>query len=179
LVFFYSQSRPDNTPVVQGKVLLNVSWVDDANTTRTGNITIQLRDDKPITSGNFKSLVEQGRYDGSIFHRVIEGFMIQGGKVNGSVTPINDEIGSDNHNANGTIAMANAGPNTATSEFFINVADNSNLYASFDTSYTVFGNVVQGMDVVMSISHVPVDDPASQSPKPLQDVTIISAEILP
>ena len=179
LVFFYSQSRPDNTPVVQGKVLLNVSWVDDANTTRTGNITIQLRDDKPITSGNFKSLVEQGRYDGSIFHRVIEDFMIQGGKVNGSVTPINDEIGSDNHNANGTIAMANAGPNTATSEFFINVADNSNLYASFDTSYTVFGNVVQGMDVVMSISHVPVDDPASQSPKPLQDVTIISAEILP
>lgn len=179
LVFFYSQSRPDNTPVVQGKVLLNVSWVDDANTTRTGNITIQLRDDKPITSGNFKSLVEQGRYDGSIFHRVIEGFMIQGGKVNGSVTPINDEIGSDNHNANGTIAMANAGPNTATSEFFINVANNSNLYASFDTSYTVFGNVVQGMDVVMSISHVPVDDPTSQSPKPLQDVTIISAEILP
>ena len=157
---------------VQGKVLLQTSM---------GNIIIQLRDDKPITSGNFKNLVQQGLYDGTIFHRVVEGFMIQGGQVNASVASIPDEIGSNNTNAKGTIAMANAGPNTATSEFFINVVDNSGThrYAGFDTSYTVFGTVVQGMDVAEAISHVQVDDPSSQSPKPVQDVTIIKAEILP
>jgi len=157
---------------VQGKVLLETSM---------GDIVIQLRDDKPITSGNFKNLVQQGRYDGTIFHRVIEGFMIQGGQVNGTVASIVDEIGSNNSNVKGTIAMANAGANTATSEFFINVVDNSgtNRYAEFDTSYTVFGTVIQGMDVAEAISHVAVDDPSSQSPKPLQDVTIIRATILP
>jgi peptidylprolyl isomerase len=155
---------------VQGKVLLQTSM---------GNITIQLRDDKPITSGNFKNLVQQGKYDGTIFHRVVEGFMIQGGQVNGSVNPIPDEIGSNNHNVNGTIAMANGGPNTATSGFFINVVDNSNRYAGFDTSYTVFGTVIQGMDVAEAISHVQVDNPGSESPKPLQDVTIIKAVVLP
>jgi len=157
---------------VQGKVLLQTSM---------GNIIIQLRDDKPITSGNFKNLVQQGLYDGTIFHRVVEGFMIQGGQVNASVASIPDEIGSNNTNTKGTIAMANAGPNTATSEFFINVVDNSGThrYAGFDTSYTVFGTVVQGLDVAEAISHVQVDDPSSQSPKPVQDVTIIKAEILP
>ena len=157
---------------VQGKVLLQTSM---------GNIIIQLRDDKPITSGNFKNLVQQGLYDGTIFHRVVEGFMIQGGQVNASVASIPDEIGSNNTNVKGTIAMANAGPNTATSEFFINVVDNSGThrYAGFDTSYTVFGTIIQGMDVAEAISHVQVDDPSSQSPKPVQDVTIIKAEILP
>jgi peptidylprolyl isomerase len=158
--------------IVQGKVLLQTSM---------GNIIIQLRDDKPITSGNFKSLVQQGKYDGTIFHRVIEGFMIQGGHINASIASIPDEIGSNNANIKGTIAMANAGANTATSEFFINVVDNSgtNRYAEFDTGYTVFGTVIEGMNVAEAISHVQVDDPGGQSPKPLQDVTIIKAEILP
>jgi peptidylprolyl isomerase len=168
--FAFGQSSPASTLVVQGKVLLQTSM---------GNITIQLRDDKPITSGNFKNLVQQGKYDGTIFHRVIEGFMIQGGQINESIPSIPDEIGSDNHNVKGTIAMANAGPGTATSEFFINVVDNSNRYATFDTSYTVFGTVIQGMDVAEAISHVPVDNPGSDSPKPLQDVTIIKAVVLP
>ena len=157
---------------VQGKVLLQTSM---------GNIIIELRDDKPITSGNFKNLVQQGVYDGTIFHRVVEGFMIQGGQVNASVASIPDEIGSNNTNVKGTIAMANGGPNTATSQFFINVVDNSGThrYAEFDTSYTVFGTVIQGMDVAEAISHVQVDDPSSQSPKPVQDVVIIKAEMLP
>jgi peptidylprolyl isomerase len=154
----------------QDKVLLETSM---------GNITVQLQDDKPNTSGNFKNLVLEGKYDGTIFHRVIEGFMIQGGETSQPVPSIPDEIGSNNHNLNGTIAMANAGPNTATSGFFINVADNSNLNSAFDTSYTVFGEVIDGMDVVMAISRVPVDNPSSQSPKPLQDVTLIRATLLP
>jgi len=166
LVYIYGRPGP---PIVQGKVLLHTSM---------GNITIELRDDKPITSGNFKNLVAQGKYDGTIFHRVIEGFMIQGGQLNETVPSIPDEIGSNNHNVKGTIAMANAGANTASSQFFINVVDNSNRYAEFDTSYTVFGTVKEGMEVAEAISKVAVDDPTSQSPKPLQDVVLISAEML-
>jgi peptidylprolyl isomerase len=172
-IYFFGQSGPASIPVVQGKVLLQTSM---------GNITIQLRDDKPITSGNFKNLVQQGKYDGTIFHRVVEGFMIQGGEIADSVPEISDEIGSNNHNVAGTIAMAKLStssgeivPNSATSQFFINVGNNTDL----DTNFSVFGNVVQGMDVAMAISHVQVDDPGGQSPKPLQDVTIIKAELLP
>ena len=151
--------------------------------TSMGNITVQLRDDKPITSANFINLTERGIYDNTIFHRVIAGFMIQGGDPTGtgqgdsSIAAIPDEIGNDNVNYNGTIAMANTGqPNSASSQFFINVADNNNLYSSFDTSYTVFGQVIQGMDVVIAISHVPVD---SSNDRPLQNVTLIKAEVLP
>jgi len=170
LVFIYGQPAPTIPLVVQGKVFLQTSM---------GNITIQLRDDKPITSSNFKNLVEQGKYNGTLFYRVIEGFMIQGGHLNETVSTIPDEIGNNNHNVKGTIAMANAGPNTASTEFFINVVDNSNRYAEFDSSYTVFGDVIGGMDVAEAISHVAVHDPTSQSPRPLQDVILISAEILP
>jgi len=167
---------------VQDTVLLQTSM---------GNITIQLRDDKPNTSGNFKKLVQEGIYDGTIFHRVIEGFMIQGGDPTGtgqgdpSIAAIPDEIGSNNTNIRGTIAMANTGqPNSASSQFFINVVDNGNKAidnagTKFDSAYTVFGYVIKGMDVVDAISRVAVDDPTSQAPKPLQDVTIIKAEILP
>ena len=146
--------------------------------TSMGNITIQMRDDKPITTQNFVNLVKQGFYDGTIFHRVIAGFMIQGGENQSvNVPSIPDEIGNDNVNYNGTIAMANTGqPNSASSQFFINVADNQNLYPSFDTSYTVFGQVIQGMNVVMAISKVPVN---SSTDQPLQNVTLIKAEVLP
>jgi peptidylprolyl isomerase len=146
--------------------------------TSMGNITIQMRDDKPITTQNFVNLVKQGFYDGTIFHRVIAGFMIQGGENQSvNVPSISDEIGNDNVNYNGTIAMANTGqPNSASSQFFINVADNQNLYPTFDTSYTVFGQVIQGMNVVMAISNVPVNPSTDQ---PLQNVTLIKAEVLP
>jgi peptidylprolyl isomerase len=150
--------------------------------TSMGNITVQLRDDKPITSANFITLTERGIYDNTIFHRVIDGFVIQGGDPTGtgygdpSIATIPDEIGDDNVNYNGTIAMANTGePDSASSQFFINVADNTNLNLAFDRSYTVFGQVIQGMDVVMAISHVPVDS----NDRPLQNVTLIKAEVLP
>jgi peptidylprolyl isomerase len=154
------------------KVLLHTSM---------GNITIQLRNDKPITTSNFIHLVQQGTYDGTIFHRVMEGFMVQGGDPTGtgygdpSIPKIQDEIGFNNHNYNGTIAMANTGQaNSASSQFFINAADNKNLYSSFDSTYTVFGRVISGMDVVMAISHVSTDS----NDKPLTNVTLISASII-
>ncbi len=151
--------------------------------TTMGNITIDLRTDKPATSRNFIDLVQQGRYDGTIFHRTIAGFMIQGGQVNGSVTNINDEIGSNNRNTPYTIAMAKtSAPNSATSEFFINVADNGEKYApTFDKTYTVFGTVISGQDIVDAIANAP----ATKSPYmneisvPVNPVTIIKATIVP
>jgi peptidylprolyl isomerase len=152
--------------------------------TSMGDITIQLRNDMPITTGNFENLVQQGKYDNTIFHRVRDGFMIQGGDPTGtgygdsSIPTIQDEFTTTNHNYNGTIAMANTGqPNSGSSQFFINVADNNNLYSAFDSTYSSFGKVISGMDVVMAISHVPVD--ANNNDKPLQDVILISATIVP
>jgi peptidylprolyl isomerase len=107
--------------------------------------------------------------------------MIQGGDPTGtgygdpSIPTIQDEIGSNNHNYNGTIAMANTGqPNSGSSQFFINVADNNNRYSTFDTSYPVFGKVISGMDVVMNISKAATNS----NDKPLTNVTLISASII-
>jgi cyclophilin family peptidyl-prolyl cis-trans isomerase len=152
--------------------------------TSMGDITVALRNDMPITTGNFVNLVNQGAYNGSTFHRVMEGFMIQGGILaNGSTTlDIQDEYTTTNHNYNGTIAMAKLGksdgsavPNTATSQFFINTADNNSTF--FDNSYVSFGKVISGMDVAMAISHVSVD--ANNNYKPLQDIFITGASIVP
>jgi cyclophilin family peptidyl-prolyl cis-trans isomerase len=148
--------------------------------TSMGNITIQLRDDKPTTTNNFKNLVQKGVYDGTIFHRVIADFMIQGGmNTSASVATIPDEIGNNNHNVIGTVAMAKTSqPNSATSQFFINVADNSKITyqdgTKFDETYTVFGTVTSGMNVVNAISQVATDS----NDKPLTDVTLIKAEII-
>jgi len=161
----YIGSNGSNNP---GVVLLQ---------TTMGNITIQLRNDRPITTGNFKNLVQQGVYDNTIFHRVIAGFMIQGGDPTGtgygdpSIPNIKDELSGSNLNSRGTIAMANTGqPDTGSSQFFINVVDNNYL----DTKHPVFGTVISGMNVVDDISNVGTDD----GDKPLTDVKIIKAEII-
>jgi cyclophilin family peptidyl-prolyl cis-trans isomerase len=149
--------------------------------TSMGNITIKLRDDMPITTANFKKLVQQGKYDGTTFHRVVAGFVIQGGQLNSSWPSIQDEFGSNNHNVNGTIAMAKTSePNSASSEFFINVVDNSNRTASFDSTYSVFGDLTQGMDTVNAISKVPVlaDPTTGEVSRPVQDVILIKAELI-
>ena len=98
--------------------------------TSMGDIVIQMRNDKPITTGNFVKLVNEGYYNNTVFQRVMAGFMIQGGEGNTTSVPtIQDEIGNDNVNSNMTIAMANTGAaNSASSQFFINVANNNNLY---------------------------------------------------
>jgi cyclophilin family peptidyl-prolyl cis-trans isomerase len=142
--------------------------------TSMGNITITLRDGMPITTTNFKTLVEQGKYDGTVFHRVIAGFMIQGGQINSSWPSIQDEFGSNNHNARATIAMAKTSePNSASTQFLINVANNTNRYASFDSTFAVFGDVTDGMNIVDTISHVATDSNYA----PLVPVTLIKAEL--
>ncbi len=158
-------SQLSNQP--ETKVLLHTSM---------GDITIALRNDMPITTGNFKKLVQQGIYNGTIFHRVIPGFMIQGGDPTGtgygdpSIPDIKDEFTRTNRNDRGTIAMANAGPNTGSSQFFINQVNNNFL----DSKHPSFGKVIAGMDVVDKISKVPT----GSNDKPRTNVTIISASIV-
>jgi peptidylprolyl isomerase len=145
--------------------------------TNYGDIVIQLYKDMPITTGNFEKLVSQGFYDKTIFHRVIEGFMIQGGDPTGTGRGgpgynIKDEFThkGGNENNRGTISMANSGPNTGGSQFFINLVDNNYL----DTKHPAFGEVVNGMDVVDKIANLPTD----ANDKPLKDVVIIKATVL-
>ena len=134
--------------------------------TNMGEITLELYPDMPITAGNFRDLVEKGFYDGTIFHRVIDGFMIQGGDPTGTGRggpgyAIKDEFTPKNKNDRGTISMANAGPNTGGSQFFINLVGNNYL----DKAHPVFGKVVEGMDVVDAIGKVrtgPGDRPAKE-----------------
>ncbi len=151
--------------------------------TSMGDIVIQMRDDKPITTTNFVNLVKEGYYNDTVFQRVLAGFMIQGGEGATSEPTIQDEIGNDNVNSNMTIAMANTGqPNSASTQFFINVANNNNLYPSFDTSYTVFGQVIYGQNVVMAISNVQVEASAAYSgevSQPVTPVTLIGAAVMP
>ena len=145
--------------------------------TNMGDILIELYEDMPITTGNFEKLVKDGFYDGVIFHRVIDGFMIQGGDPQGTGMgdpgyTIKDEFThkGGNKNNRATISMANAGPNTGGSQFFINLADNNFL----DSKHPVFGEVIEGMDVVDKIAKVEKD----ANDKPLEDVTIIKAEVI-
>ncbi len=153
--------------------------------TTAGNITIDLRTDKPITSTNFINLCKDGRYDNSTFHRVLATFMIQGGQVSGSVASIKDEIGNNNLNSKYTIAMAKtSAPNSATSEFFINTVDNSGTkrYAGFDETYTVFGTVIEGTSVVDAIANAPVTaNPAipGEDSLPINPVVILHTYVIP
>ena len=145
--------------------------------TTMGDVKIELLDKTmPITAGNFLKLVGQGFYDGTIFHRVIPNFMIQGGDPQGTGMggpgyTIKDELPADNRNARGTISMANAGPNTGGSQFFINVVDNSRL----DRKHPVFGRVTGGMEVVDAISRAPRDN----EDRPRTTVAIRKASVLP
>ncbi len=145
--------------------------------TTMGDVKIELFEKTmPITTGNFRKLVEKGFYDGTIFHRVIADFMIQGGDPEGTGYggpgyTIKDELPADNRNARGTISMANSGPNTGGSQFFINTVDNRGL----DRKHPVFGKVVGGMDVVDAISKTRTDI----EDRPRNTVTIRKASVLP
>ena len=143
--------------------------------TNMGEITLELYPDMPITAGNFQKLVEKGFYDGTIFHRIIDGFMIQGGDPTGTGRggpgyAIKDEFTRKNKNDRGTISMANAGPNTGGSQFFINLVDNNFL----DKAHPAFGKVVEGMEVVDAMGKVrtgPMD-------RPVKVVKIESAKVV-
>jgi peptidylprolyl isomerase len=159
--------------------------------TNYGNITIVLYDDMPITTGNFKKLVGQGVYNGTIFHRVVAGFVIQGGDPTGTglgdpkIPAILDEFTDHNRNDRGTVAMANAGPNTGSSQFFVNLVNNNRL----DRLHPVFGKVTDdSMYVVEDIARVKTyeDDPQYQNlqegdplyNRPMSNVTIFVAELI-
>ena len=161
-----------------GNTIMNTENTKIKLETNHGDIVIELYNDMPITTGNFKSLAEKGTYDGVIFHRVINDFMIQGGDPTGtgygdpSIPNIKDEFthAGGNKNTRGTISMANAGPNTGSSQFFINLKDNNFL----DDKHPAFGKVVEGIDVIDKIALVQTDS----SDRPLKEVKIIKAQIL-
>ena len=156
--------------------------------TNHGIITIQLNAEKaPITVKNFLDYVNDGFYSGTIFHRVIDGFMIQGGgfepgmKQKAVKAPIQNEAANGLKNDNYTVAMARTGdPHSATAQFFINVTDNSFLnYTASNPQgfgYCVFGKVVEGMDVVDKIRKVKTANRGGHEKVPLEDVVITKAE---
>ncbi len=148
--------------------------------TNKGNIVLELRSETPKTTENFLKLASSGFYDGVKFHRVIKGFMIQAGDpqskdeslkgawgTGGPGYKFADELTGRETYPQGTLAMANAGPNTNGSQFFIVTAPNAPL----PPSYTVFGKVISGLDIALAIENVATDG----SDKPLQNVIIEKA----
>ncbi|HEV8237900.1 MAG TPA: peptidylprolyl isomerase [Thermoanaerobaculia bacterium] len=155
--------------------------------TSKGDIVVELYPDKaPQTVKNFLAYVNEKFYDGTIFHRVIPGFMIQGGgftaDMNQKAThaPVKNEAGNGLANARGTIAMARTSdPDSATAQWFINLKDNTFLdraQAQDGWGYTVFGKVVSGMDAVDAIAKVPTGTKAGMSDVPTQTVSITAAK---
>ena len=155
-----------------------------------GVITLELDADKaPKSVENFLSYVNKGHYNNTIFHRVIPGFMVQGGgfepgmKQKNSDAPIQNEANNGLKNANYTVAMARTSdPHSATAQFFINVADNDFLDYRAPTvqgwGYCVFGKVVQGMDVVDAIKSVKTGAVGPYRDVPLEPVVIEHAEVI-
>ena len=150
--------------------------------TTQGDIVIELYSNMPVTAGNFKKLVEEGFYDGVIFHRVIPDFMIQGGDPTGTGMggpgySIEDEFVKGSSNLRGTISMANSGPNSGGSQFFINLIDN--IFLDWDkepsgSKHPVFGKVIEGMDVIDKVASVSL----GANDKPVEDVVIKKASVL-
>lgn len=163
-----SEALQDKTQSRMNEVQGNTTVVMKTN---KGDITVELFTEKmPITAGNFLKLAQEDYYDGIKFHRVIDNFMIQGGDPNtkddskmavwgtgGPGYAIEDEFVEGLSNVRGTLAMANSGPNSGGSQFFINLVDNINLDFNkqpFESKHPVFGRVIDGMDVVDAIAKV-------------------------
>ncbi len=159
-------------------------------TTSLGTIVIQLDNAKaPISAANFADYVKSGFYNGTIFHRVIPGFMAQGGGFDTSFNqketkaPIKNEADNGLKNKRGTLAMARTNdPNSATAQFFINYKDNSFLDHTSPTpsgwGYAVFGEVVEGMDVVDAMAKQPTGNRGMHQDVPKTDIVIEKAEIV-
>lgn len=156
-------------------------------TTSLGEIELELEAEKaPVSVENFLGYVDSGFYDGTVFHRVIPGFMIQGGGFGEGLNqkptkaPIKNEADNGLHNVRGTVAMARTqNVNSATSQFFINHRDNDFLdHGSRDFGYAVFAKVVRGMEVVDQIAQVPTGNRAMMQNVPLTPVKIITAKKL-
>ncbi|MGP4951847.1 peptidylprolyl isomerase [Psychrobacter sp. DM8] len=158
--------------------------------TSMGNITIELNEEKaPKTVENFLNYVNSGHYEGTIFHRVIDGFMIQGGGMDAQMNekktnaPVENEADNGLKNDKGSIAMARTqDPHSATSQFFINVKDNDFLNHSGKNAqgwgYTVFGKVTSGMDVIEKLRGVPTGRFGMHADVPKEAVVINSAKVV-
>ncbi|MFP1726952.1 peptidylprolyl isomerase A [Lonsdalea quercina] len=156
-------------------------------TTSAGNIELALDDQKaPESVKNFVSYVDSGFYNGTVFHRVIPGFMVQGGgftsdlKQKATNPPIKNEADNGLRNLRGTISMARTTEkDSATSQFFLNVADNAFLdHGQRDFGYAVFGKVVKGMDVADKISQVQTENVGPYQNVPIKPIVIQSAKII-
>jgi cyclophilin family peptidyl-prolyl cis-trans isomerase len=159
-------------------------------TTSLGEIIIQLNTEKaPVSSANFLTYVNEGFYNGTIFHRVIPGFMAQGGGFDTSFNqkavhaPIKNEANNGLTNSRGTLAMARTNdPNSATAQFFINYKDNSFLNHTSQTAsgwgYAVFGEVIEGMDVVDAMAKQATGNRGGHQDVPKTDIIIEKAEVI-
>ncbi len=159
-------------------------------TTNLGEIVIQLNTEKaPLSSANFLTYVNEGFYNGTIFHRIIPDFMAQGGGFDTSFNqktvhaPIKNEANNGLVNSRGTLAMARTNdPNSATAQFFINYKDNSFLNHSSQTSsgwgYAVFGEVIEGMDVVDAMAKEATGNRNGHQDVPKSDIIIEKAEVI-
>ncbi len=157
-------------------------------TTNHGDILVELdAESAPLSCANFEQYVREGHYDDTLFHRVIDGFMIQGGGMTPDFipkptrAPVENEASNGLRNLTGTLAMARTmDPHSATSQFFINVSDNGFLdYPGQDGwGYCVFGRVVEGMDVVNAIKGVQTGSRYGHQDVPVQDVILQQATIL-
>jgi peptidyl-prolyl cis-trans isomerase B (cyclophilin B) len=158
--------------------------------TSQGTIRVELDDDKaPESVKNFLTNVENGHYDGTVFHRVIKGFMVQGGGFEPGMTQkptgstIKNEASNGLKNDKYTLAMARtSAPHSATAQFFINAADNEFLNFKSETpqgwGYAVFGRVISGQDIVDTIERVRTGNRGGHSDVPLDDVTITRATVV-
>jgi cyclophilin family peptidyl-prolyl cis-trans isomerase len=183
------QAAPKTTPAPQAQSPAAANPKVALDTSK-GKIVIELYADKaPKTVKNFLDYVKAGHYDGTVFHRVIPGFMIQGGGYTSDMAekptkaPIQNEADNGLQNQRGTIAMARTSePNSATSKFFINVANNGSLNFRSKTSggwgYAVFGNVVEGMDVVDAIVAVRTTTKEQFANVPVEPIVIRKATIV-
>jgi cyclophilin family peptidyl-prolyl cis-trans isomerase len=157
--------------------------------TSAGDITVELfKDQAPKTVANFLSYVQSGFYKGTIFHRVIKGFMIQGGGLTATMdrkqtkTPVQNEAGNGLNNERGTIAMARTGEvHSATSQFFINTMNNVSLNHTGETTeafgYAVFGKVIDGMNVVDTIEQTPTTSKGTFKNVPAQPMVITGVRL--
>lgn len=174
------EAKPEPTTPAPAKVKATIE-------TSKGTIELVLDEVKaPITVQNFISYAGKGHYEGTIFHRVIPGFMIQGGGFTADMNqkpvdkPITIESQNGLKNARGSIAMARTNdPNSATSQFFINVKDNANLdFPSFDGhGYAVFGKVTKGLDIVDAIVGVPTTRKGPHADVPAEAITITKVTV--
>jgi len=176
----HSFSKENNTPTPQPRVKLQ---------TTLGNIIIELDAQKaPITVSNFLNYIDSGFYNGTIFHRIIPGFMAQGGGFDANfqkkttLAPIKNESNNGLKNDRATISMARMNnPDSASSQFFINYADNNSLNFPVQngSGYAVFGKVVEGMEVVDQMAKSPTGNRAGHQNVPKTNIVIEKALLLP